>query len=92
MPVLLELFVTQRGILRLNLLKPDMTIGTVEREIFREKELEASPDMRAKTMLRLVEVAGAVDMGKEIRVSVLFQENGSRHMDVCEHNATLIPI
>lgn len=52
------------GVLRLDFLEPDMAIGTIEREMFAEKELEASPHMGAKPILRFVEVAGAFDIGK----------------------------
>ncbi len=63
-PVLLELFITQGGVLRVDFLEPDMAIGAIEGEMFAEKELQASPHMSAKPMLRLVEVAGAFDMGE----------------------------
>ena len=54
----------QGGVLGVDFLKPDMAVGTVEREMFGEKELEPAPHMSAKPMLRLLEVAGAFDIGK----------------------------
>ncbi len=39
----------QVGILRLDVFKPDMAVGTIEREMFAQKELQACPPHGRRT-------------------------------------------
>lgn len=63
-----------------------MAIGTIEREMFAEKELKACPHVGAEPMLRLVEAVRPFDIGKVPAGSTeneWRQSFGAKRIDQC---------
>ena len=56
--------------------QPDMTIGTVNREMIGNEELQSAADMSSESMLRVREITGAINRGK---IPTAAAENERRH-------------
>ena len=61
--VVVELLVFDVLVSRLNILQPNVSIGTVDRDVVAEEELEPSSGMEAESILRIIEIARSSDRG-----------------------------
>lgn len=62
-PVVVKFLVFNILIFRLNILQPNVSIGTVDRDLVAEEELETSSSMETESILRVIEIARAFDRG-----------------------------
>ena len=63
MTVVVEILVFDVLVFRLDILQPNVSVRTVDRDMVVEEKLEASPGMEAKSILRVIEVAWTTDCG-----------------------------
>ena len=61
--IVVEILVFDVLVSRPDILKPNVSIGTVDRDMVVEEKLKASPCMETESILRIAEVAGSTDCG-----------------------------